>query len=388
MIGAFRLAWRYLTHYIGRTSILVSALTLTLMIPMLLAWSIEDFQSRWLARAQSTPWVIGPKGSRFGLTMHALYFRGTSEERIPQRELKRIEKLQLAKTIPLFIHYQASGFPIVGTSREYFHLRGLNLLAGNPWERIGDCLIGYKVSQQLGLKPRDHLLSDPENAFDLSAAPPLRMRIAGVLEPQGTSDDEAVFVDIKTSWIIAGIGHGHDMANNDTAPEEHLHAADKSNLKKYNEVTDDNFKSFHFHGNSSEYPLTAIVAVTDSEKAETLLMGKFLAPEQSLQIVRPRDVIEEMLLVVTQLQRVFGWILIAFFAASGLLVLLIVWLSTRMRAKEFETLRLIGCSPWTATQLIVAELCITLTFSFLAALCIAFMARGIVMQWLERIAIA
>ena len=32
------------------------------------------------------------------------------------------------------------------------------------------------------------------------------MKVVGVLM---TTDDEAVFVDIKTAWVIAGLAHGH-----------------------------------------------------------------------------------------------------------------------------------------------------------------------------------
>ena len=34
--------------------------------------------------------------------------------------------------------------------------------------------------------------------------------MVGILAPTSTPDDEAVFVDIKTAWVISGIGHGHE----------------------------------------------------------------------------------------------------------------------------------------------------------------------------------
>ena len=52
-------------------------------------------------------------------------------------------------------------------------------------------------------------MSDPLNVFDLSGTYPLKMRVVGVLEKSGSADDDAVFVDLHTEWIISGIGHGH-----------------------------------------------------------------------------------------------------------------------------------------------------------------------------------
>ena len=40
--------------------------------------------------------------------------------------------------------------------------------------------------------------------FDLAGVYPLKMHVAGVLEPTGGPDDAAVFVDIRTSWVIEG----------------------------------------------------------------------------------------------------------------------------------------------------------------------------------------
>ena len=53
------------------------------------------------------------------------------------------------------------------------------------------------------------MLSSPAGAFDVAGTFPLKMKVVGVLAPTGTADDEAVFVDLKTAWVIAGLAHGH-----------------------------------------------------------------------------------------------------------------------------------------------------------------------------------
>ena len=76
----------------------------------------------------------------------------------------------------------------------------------------------------------------------------------------------AVFVDLKTAWIIEGLGHGHpDLAAPEAAAgvlsrEENRITANASVLQ-YNEITEDNIDSFHFHGDPSGFPITALIAV-------------------------------------------------------------------------------------------------------------------------------
>ena len=43
---------------------------------------------------------------------------------------------------------------------------------------------------------------------------PLKMTISGILRRNHTADDRAVFVDLKTAWVIEGLGHGHEDLKN------------------------------------------------------------------------------------------------------------------------------------------------------------------------------
>ena len=82
--------------------------------------------------------------------------------------------------------------------------------------RVGDAVgrvVGSRVAKDLNVGPGDHVVSSPESVFDLAGVYPLKMRVAGVLAYADTADDDAIFVDLKTSWVIQGLGHGHqDLA--------------------------------------------------------------------------------------------------------------------------------------------------------------------------------
>ena len=125
------------------------------------------------------------------------------------------------------------------------------------------------------------------------------MRITGVLAPNHTPDDEAVFVDLKTAWIIEGLAHGHqDLADPDAASavrsrEGNVIQANAS-VVEFNEVTEDNIDSFHFHGDPATYPLSAAILIPDSKKNRALALGEYQSETSTEQIVIP-------LVAITQL---------------------------------------------------------------------------------------
>lgn len=371
MAGTLLLAARYMAFHRGRTAILIAAIALTMGLPLAMRWTISQFQQRALQRAYSTPLVVGTKGSRFGLAIHALYFRGESPTPTTQAEVRRIEATGLAQVIPIHASFRAQGYSIVGSTDAYIKYRGLVIDQGRPLERLGDCLVGATVARKLGIKPGQRLLSEPENLFDLSGPSPLNLRVTGILRSTGTPDDESVVCDLKTTWIIQGIGHGHQLKKSDSSESNSdasaPHDAGRENLVQYAEVTDENLSSFHFHGKSDNFPVTAIIAIPYSEKSETLLIGQYLGSDQHHQIIRPVEVVNELISVVGQIRQLFDLAASVLAITTLLLVVLVLLLSVRLRQPEMRTMFLLGCSRSVQAQILLTELTIVVGLS----LCLA-----------------
>ena len=383
MPGTLQLALRYIAYYRGRTAILVAAITLTMFLPLATGWTIRRFEVHAMHRAKSTPLVIGAKGSRFGLTIHCLYFRGESPPTFPMAKLKRIDDFRLAETIPLLARFRAQGFSIVGTTGAYVDFRGLRLERGEPLQRLGDCLLGAKVARELRLAPGDRLLSEAENMFDLSGPSPLNMRVTGILHPTGTTDDEIVLCDLETAWVIQGIGHGHNVVPVGSADKmdsetddssSHKHQASLANFLQHTEITDQNLSSFHFHGRKEDYPLTAIIAIPDSDKSEAILVGKYLASDETNQIIRPVEVVDELMTIVGRVRRLFDLCAILLSVATCLMVGLVLTLSVRLRQREIRTLYLLGSSRFSIMQILFTELALIVATSLGLAVILALAA--------------
>jgi len=355
MTGMLYMAWKYLLYHRVKTVILILSITLIVYIPVGLRVLVRQSERQLTERAEATPLLIGAKGSPLELVLNSLYFSADVPETMLYGEVDRIARTGFAVPIPFYVRFHAGDDVIVGTTLDYFALRGLRLSLGSQMTRLGDCIVGSALAQRRGVSPGDHIVSSPENVFDLAGVYPLKMRVVGVLERSESPDDDAVFVDVKTAWVIQGLAHGHeDLSRPEAAPRvlkrEGNVVVGNAAVVQYTEITDANIDSFHFHGKVDTFPLTAIIAVPRDYKSATLLMGRYEAGESRHQAFKPIIVIDELLSTILTVQSfvvaALGLVGIATLATGALVFML----SLRLRRREIETMvkiggsrRLVGC---------------------------------------------
>ena len=125
MKDALFLAWSYLAHQRLKTTVLVASVALIAFLPAALQLLVRRGEERMGARAAATPLLVGRKGSPTELVLNALYFRSEVPATIPYGQLARVEASGRARAIPLHVRFHTQDAPIVGTSLDYFDLRGL-----------------------------------------------------------------------------------------------------------------------------------------------------------------------------------------------------------------------------------------------------------------------
>lgn len=361
MSGWMRLVWRYVSFHWGKSLVLVLCLFLTAFLPIAVAILLRQFSRQIVARADATEAVVGPVGSGLDLALHALYFSRPVERTVAWQELESIRESGLARAIPLFSRFTARKFPIVGTSPDYLAWRQLQLRDGRGFLKLGECVLGARVAEQLGLGTGDSLLSDRENVIDLAGLYPLKLKVCGVLAAAESPDDGAVFVDVKTAWVIQGLGHGHQELSQ--AADDPLVLGREGNnvvasaaVLPYTEITPQNIASFHFHGDPASFPLTAILLQFPDEKSATVLMGRYPSRDGLTQLVVPRQAIDELLGLIFQTERFFQANSLLIAASTTMLMGLVILLSLRLRQPEMATLYKIGCSRSTLVLLQLGEL--------------------------------
>ena len=371
MIDSFYIAWRYVTFNWARSLTLIACVTLISFLPLSLELLLGESQRQLMVRAETTPLLVGAKGSALDLVMNSLYFGTTVPEAIPMAAVDRVADNDLASPIPLYVRFKARGFPIVGTTLDYFDFRGLEVAEGRSLALLGECVVGARVAQSLKLRPGDSLLSSAETLFDLAGTYPLKMRVVGVLAPTQGPDDLAVFVDLKTAWVIQGLIHGHADVSEVTDPTLVMQRSAgnvtvTAKITQYTEITDKNIDSFHFHGDRAGYPITAVIAVPRDDKASAILRGRYVrtaSATESQQILVPGKIVGELLSTIFRIKSILDAVILVVGIATILALTLVFALSLRLRHREIQTIFKLGCSRSTIAWLMGAEIAIILTIS-------------------------
>jgi putative ABC transport system permease protein len=349
MTDVLYLAWRYLAYHKVKTAVLVSAVAIIVYLPVGLDVIVSQSAKELTARAQATPLLVGAKGSPLELVLNSLYFESDTPSLTQFAEATRVDESGLARAIPLYTRFRTAQSPIVGTTLEYFQFRDLELAEGRTMAMMGECVLGSKAAETAGAGPGGHALSSPESVFDLAGVYPLKMKVVGVLKPTGTPDDLAVFVDVKTAWVIEGLAHGHqDLSRPEAATgvlrTEGRRIIANASVVQYNEITPENVASFHFHGDPATFPITSVIVVPEDKKSSDLLRGRYLGEQERVQIVAPASVMDDLLdTVFTVRGYVMAAVLVVGVATLATMVLVFI-LSLQLRRRELETMGKIGGS--------------------------------------------
>ena len=367
------LAFRFIAFHKVRSLVLVFSLALIIFLPNGLRRLITESEIQLLSRANSTPMIIGAKGNATDLAINTMYFQQEKTDNLRIRDMKTINDLSFGYAIPISNLFSARNFPIIGTDTDYFDFRNLELESGNWMGFIGECVVGSTVADELNIGVGDSIVSSPQNFFDIAGVYPLKMKITGVLSTSNTPDDKAVFVDVKTTWVIMGLGHGHeDLAENYdptiVLERDSNQVKAGAKLKMYNTIDGSNMDSFHFHGDMEDYPISAIIFVPDDHKSETLLRGRFASGTFDMQSIDPVDVVNNLLQSIFRIKEIFNTVFILVGIATLMILGLMVALSLRLRKDEIYTMFTIGSSRLKVFEILTFELVILISASSLLSL--------------------
>lgn len=373
MKQSFYLALKYLIFYKFRTIVLVISIGLILYLPLGLQRLITESEAQMLSRAEATPLIIGAKGSATDLVINTLYFEQDEIEPVKYQKVDELNKLDLGYGIPILSVFKARGFPIIGTDLDYFYFRNLVIQEGRNLLYVGECVLGSEVAKRLKLSVGDDLVSSPENFIDLAGVYPLKMKVVGVLNSANSADDMAVFTDLKTNWIIMGLGHGHQDLQKINDPtlvlkRDSTQVTASSKVFMFNKIDSDNLDSFHFHGDLADYPITSILFVPKDIKSSTILRGRFEANELSEQITVPSTVVKNLLETIFRIKRIFNMVFILVGLATLIIISLIVILTLRLRKDELFTMFTIGSSKNKTAEIVGFELMTMVSLSILISL--------------------
>ena len=354
------LAARSLLHHRVRSVLIVIAVAISVGLPLVVRSLVDRGTGAMLARGRSTPLIIGARGSELDLVVAALYGSGSTPRPIAMSEFDRINAKTKGTSIPLHLGLTARKQPVFGTTLDYITRRELRFASGRSFATIGECVVGARAASSLDLTAGGTLVTDATDPYNLAGTIPLRLHVVGTLAATGTPDDDAILVDIKTAWIIAGLGHGHRKAETISDPNDLVgkvdgHVIASERLHQVEEITPESIASFHFHGDPASFPLHAILLWPVDEKEGTLLRGDFQRAEEPLQIVRPSEVMERLVREILRVRRLLDGLFAVIALATAAIVAVVVALAIRLRREELLTMVRLGAARGTVATIIAME---------------------------------
>ncbi len=383
IVGPIYLAFMHARSHGVQSVILTLCLLIATALPLTTSMLMSRYDQSLRDRAERTPLVAGSRGSRFDLVLATTHFRQASVVPTTMGFAMDVQDQGLGIAIPMHIRHTARGSVVVGTGYEYTTLRSFEYAEGGWPTGLGACVLGSRVAQKEGLAVGESIFSDQEDLYDISKAPAIRLKIVGVLETTDSPDDDVVFVDISTAWLLDGIVHGHDeaaaIAQDDPSMVLNRQGADTAlsgAVIEYQEVEQGALNAYHLHDDPRSLPLTSVLIIPDDQRAETLLKTEINLSKLN-QVVSPSRVTDELLAYVVRIKSVIDAVSVAFVATNLMLALLILALSYRMRARERQTMTRIGCAQWTIPCMFAAEFGGLACVGIVLAIALSFAARAL-----------
>lgn len=362
----FKLTIKRLLNKKLYTSLIILALSLSCAIFITFSQSISEYKRKLSSISDNNVLVLGGTQGHLKTIFNSLYFKKGFVKSFKSEDLTTLS--QFGKTIPIFNHYTAHDYPVIGLSSKYFELKGYMLTSGNMFVKIGQCIIGAQLAKQLNLSVGDKISSDADAGFDVNKSIPVRMTISGILEVQNSPVDLAVFTDLKTAWTMHGIGHEHSEEENSS--------------QSIVDFTKGPLKNFHFHGEEDSYPLTSALLFTKSNQSKAELQALAVANKLPLQVINPENTLLQINESITGVNKFFHFLFFLILTAMLIILLVFTMQSSSIRYQEKITYSKLGVPSSFYKKLLAGEwivlICSSLALGYVVSILLQpLMARQI-----------
>lgn len=393
-LGVVRIVLLHAWHHRVRTLLLAIAVAIALALPIASRLIVDRFETGLRQRAETVPLLVGAAGSRFDLVFTSLHFRRSELGTVPMSLVDELLSEQTdgrTRAIPLHARFTARGEPVVAVGFEYFGERGLGVAEGRLPARLGEVVLGARAASRLAdedgspMGVGSELASDQRASLDITAPSSIVLEVVGVLSATGTPDDDAVFTDLATAWLLEGLSHGHEDARTIEGETEVLGKSEdlialSGAVPTLQRVTDETAASFHLHSSPADLPITAVLVYPPSDKTLTILASRH--NQGSTQAVRPVRVVDELVSFVLRLRTVFDAIAAVLALSTASLVIVVTVLNLRLRDDELRTLGEIGVSRSRVWCVALGDLVIVGVLAGAVAWALSWVSLAIAGMWL------
>ncbi len=349
-MSLWKIAWRSIQQRSLASSLtaLSMALGVSLVVAVLVVYSVV--YHAFHRGSEGYDLVVGAaKGSPLELVLNAVYYRNKSIEPMPYEYYKKLKDIGgVEVTIPICLGDKGPGdSTVVGTTPDLFE--EIKLPDGKSYafadgrnfkaENFTEAVVGAAVARKTGLKVGDTFRpSHASSGGKEHQHEPFT--IVGVLEPTGTPNDRATFVNIEGFYRQAGhleaMMKGVEDPDHEDAHHDHHHeAAIPDSLKRVTAV---------------------LLRLDENQLGITRKVAKIINDGSEAQAAVPGDEISKLFEdVIGNIQLVLLLFAVMIVIVAGIGIMVSIYNSMSDRRHEIAVMRALGADRVTIMLVILLE---------------------------------
>ncbi|MDW5417064.1 MULTISPECIES: ABC transporter permease [unclassified Iodobacter] len=339
----FKIAFKSLQN--RRLTVALSVLTVALSVLLLIGVERLRTEARnsFSNTVSGTDLIVGARTGSVQLLLYSVFRVGNATNNIGWDSYQKLAKDERVEwTIPVSLGDSHKGFPVLGTSTDYFkHLKfgedqHLQLAQGKIFARTHDTVLGANVAKKSGYALGSKIVlthGSGEGAMSEHADQPFT--ITGILAPTGTPVDDTVHVSLDG---LTAIHEGWESGSASLLSTSGVLAADENRA-----VPPPATITAFYVGLKSRTSLFSYQRAVNQYHDETLMA---IMPGVALsELWQLMKIAEQALLVVSGFVMIIGLL--------GMLTALLTGLNERRR--EMAILRSVGARAWQIFVLVMGE---------------------------------
>ena len=363
------LAWR--SAWNRRFSLTFTVVSIALATLMLIGLerARSEMRNHFTSAVSGTDLIVGARGGQLPLLLYTVFHIGSPTNTLSWNSVQAIrEQRGVAWVVPIAKGDSHRGFPVIGTSTDYFeHVRyglrqPLQFERGGPWGDAFDAVLGADVAQKLGYDLGTSLtLAHGDGGLNAISHDDHPFNVSGILERTGTPVDRSILIGLEAmSALHAGWIAGRPLPGRGNAGTSALPQA----------LT----------------PVTVNAALVGLERrAAVFSLQRFINSfrGEPLMAILPGVTLDELWGLLTPVEaslRAMGW-LVAAVSLAGLMAVILTSLNERRR--ELAILRSVGARPMHIVALVSLESLIVTLAGLVIGLVVLILAILLAGPWLQ-----
>lgn len=351
--------------------------------------------------------IVGPRTGNLSLLLYSVFHVGYPAHNVSMEAVNHVKaNEQVAWVVPFSLGDGYKGFPVVGTTPEFFtHYKfrdgqSMAFIHGRGFTNDHEAVIGHEVAESRGLKIGDKVVlshghTEDGDGFEKHDEHPFT--VVGVTNFTGTPIDRSLYVSLE------GLGAIHEVSTDAKAPST------TANINKNAHASGDEEEHHHdehedSHGHADEHEHDhdhGSFATKDGKILVKYVSGFFVGAKSRMSSLELQRTIntwegEALLAIMPGMAMAELWKNLAIFDAAlsivsalvvftgmiGLFVSLLIL--SGQRQHEMIVLRAIGAGPLTIFTLLAGEAVAIVLSAIVLGMGVMYLGLLAISPWLER----